>query len=441
MLSCLILGLVLLQPGTTPARLKEASDALAANDIRKAELILEKTIKADPKSAEAYHLLGAIRLTERRFPEAESHLQKALELNPKLIAGYIALADLRIDQNRRDDAAAILKKALQIDPKDPRLLMRLGTAEAEAGRIAESLKYLEAVPEAEATPGYWEILGRTYVSTGRFDQAEQAYLRLLKQEPGSIATLRVLSGIALKRGDSPKAWEYIAQARTAAPNLPEVLYDFAQVSLVNNLVAEAIRAFRLLLIMDPDNPNYLFGLGNALLENVNFAEAEIYFAKFVKLRPEDPTGHLMLGYSLFVKKQYPEAQSQLETALQLDPNLTEAYYHLGAIAAALNEDEKAVSLFQETLRKNPNHGLAHFGIGKVHFGQKKYPEAMAAMQKAAESIPSDPELHFHMSRVYAFLNQKDKAKAEVELYSKLTAEKEKREVESRRMVYGATAAQ
>ncbi|RPJ86161.1 MAG: tetratricopeptide repeat protein, partial [Acidobacteria bacterium] len=205
MLSCLLLGLVLLQPGTTPARLKEASAALAANDIRKAELILEKALKEDPKSAEAHHLLGAIRLMERRFPEAESHLKKALELNPKLIAGHIALADLRNDQNRRDDAAAILKKALQIDPKDPRLLMRLGTAEAQAGRIAESLKYLEAVPEADATPGYWEIRGRTYISAGRFNEAEQAYLRLLKHEPGSIATLRVLSGIALKLGDTAKA--------------------------------------------------------------------------------------------------------------------------------------------------------------------------------------------------------------------------------------------
>ena len=439
MLSCLILGLVLLQSGTTPARLKEAAAALAANDVPKAEMILERAIKADPKSAEAYHLLGAIRLTQRRLPEAETFLQKALAIDPKLIAAYVAQADLRVDQNQTDDATAILKKALQLDPTDARLLMRLGTAEAQAGHIDESLNYLEAVRQTEATPGYWEILGRTYLSAGKFDQAEQAYLRRLKQEPGSIATLRVLSGIALKRGDSAKAWEYIAQARAAAPNLPEVLYDFAQVSLVNNLVAEAIRAFRLLLIMDPENPSYLFGLGNALLENVNFAEAETYFDRFVKLRPQEPMGHLMLGYSLFVKKQFPEARSQLETALQLDPNLTEAYYQLGAIAAALNEDDKAASLFQETLRRNPRHGLAHFGIGKLYFGQKKYPEALAAMQKAAESIPSDPELHFHMSRVYAFLNQRDKAKEEVDLYSKLTAEKEKREVESRRMLYGSTA--
>jgi len=316
--------------------------------------------------------------------------------------------------------------------------MRLGTAEAQAGHIDESLKYLEAVRETEATPGYWEILGRTYLSAGKFDQAEQAYLRRLKQEPGSIATLRVLSGIALKRGDSGKAWEYIAQARTAAPNLPEVLYDFAQVSLVNNLVAEAIRAFRLLLIMEPDNPNYLFGLGNALLENVNFAEAETYFDRFVQLHPQDPTGHLMLGYSRFVTKQYPQARTELETALRLDPNLTEAHYHLGAIALALGEEDKATELFQETLRRNPEHGLARFGLGKLYFVQKKYPEALAAMQKAAETIPSDAELHFNLSRVYAFLNEKEKAKVELELYSKLTAEKEKREVESRRMVYGTT---
>lgn len=435
MVAVILVGLLLFQPARATDDLTAITAALERNDIDQAEKAIDVLIKKSPERAEVHHLLGALRLAQGRTAEAETSLKKATELDPKLTVAYLALSDLYRSHQRGADALALLEKLPAPVSNDPRVLFRLGTLYAESGSYPAALSRLKAIPEKDAPPGYWEVLGRTHVSSGQFQEAERVYLRILKEEPTSVQTLRILSGIALKRGDTAAAWEYAAQARMQAPDSPEVLFEYAQVSLVHDLVAEAIGVVRTLLLTEPDNPQYLYTLGQALLRNVTYEQAPEYFARYVTLRPDDPRGHMMLGFALYGVQDYAKAKVHLEKAIQLDPNLAEAYYHLGMIAHKELRDDDAAELFRRVLGYG-DRPQAHFGLGRVYARQRKFKEAAAEMEEAAKQLPDDPDLHFQLSRVYLQLGDRERSARELELYRRLKAESEEREARSRQNVYG-----
>lgn len=341
---------------------------------------------------------------------------------------------------RRDLAAAerILVGLAAQYPKNPEVLLSLGIFYADRRDFRQALQVLTTIPENEAPANYLEVVGRIHVSAGNFAEAERVYLRLLEKDPSSIATLRALSGLALKKGDNATAWAYMARARKEAPNSPEILYEFAQVSLTHSLIAEAVTALRLLLLLEPDKPEYVFTLGSALVRsNADYLEAPAYFKTYLQLRPDDPRAEMMLGYSLYLANELPPATSHLEKAAQLDPKLTEARYYLGMIAYKEANDSKAEELFRAVLSDSDNHAQAGLALGKLYLRQRKYEQAAAELERSVRLLPADSDAHFQLSRVYAQLGNQDKALKEQELYLKYKKEEEQRAKESGRLPFSA----
>jgi len=409
--------------------LQQVRNALKANDVPKAERLLDGIIRRQPGNAEAYHLRGAIRLGQRRLDEAELALKKAVELNRRLAVAYVALADVYGLQSKAELEHQTLVTGLERAGSHPALLLRLGVIEARNGDLKSALARFQAIPAKEAPPGYWEALGRTHLSLGNYEAAETAYKHVLQQNPQAVATLRALSGIALKRGDKQKAWEYIAAARRAAPNSPEVLNEFAQVSIIANSTAEAVTALRLAVLMEPDDPQYILALGNALMENQNYREAIPVFQKYLQLKPGEAIGELMLGEALRGSGQNEEAKAHLEKAVALEPDRAEAYYQLGMVAFAATDDERAEELFRKALERQETHGPACLALGRLYLRWKENEKAVDWLVKAGSLVPADPNVPFQLSRAYAALGQRDKAQEALALYFKLNAEREKRDHE------------
>ncbi|RPI23909.1 MAG: tetratricopeptide repeat protein [Acidobacteria bacterium] len=425
--SLVVLGFWIVQAGAAPPDLQQVRNALRSNDIVRAERLLGEIVSRHPRSAEAHHLLGAIRLAQGRYEEAESALRKALGSNPRLAVAYLALADVYEAQNRRDQEQAILAEGLKKAGPHPTVLFRLGVLEAENGELRAALSRFKSIPEKAAPPGYWEAVGKTHVSLGNYTEAETAYRRVLRAAPGSVGILRILSGIALKRGDKQAAWDYIAEARRAAPQSPDVLFQFAQVSLVNYFTAEAVTSMRLVVLMEPDNPEYVLALGNALMDNQDYREAVPVFTKYLELKPGDAGGELMLGEALRGSGQDEQARVHLEKAIAINPGVAEPYYHLGMLAFTAAEDQRAEQLFMETLNRKADHGPACLALGRLHLRRREPQKAVEWLEKARAFVASDPNVPFQLSRAYAALGEKAKAQQALAVYARLNAEREKRD--------------
>jgi len=301
--------------------------------------------------------------------------------------------------------------------------------------FSKALEILQQIPEEQAPSEYWDTLGKLHTLSGNLAHAEQAYRKYLERYPESVRTLHTLSAIALQRGEKSLAWEYIAKARRKAPNSPQILLDFAYISIAENLVGEAAAALQFLLLMQPDNTDAIFELGSAFIHFANFDNSRELFHQYVKLKPNDPMGHAMLGYVLYLSNQFDEARKRLNRALELDPKLTDAKFYLGMVDFSQAKDENAEKLFREVISQSGDHGRAYLNLGKLYLRKRRIEEAREVLEKAVRIMPADFEVHFQLSRVYAAAGEREKAMHSLQLFNKYQKEKEKREQESRRTPY------
>lgn len=410
--------LTLLAPDFS-SQLAQIMGALEKGDLASADQAARQLASDFPRRPATHHIIGIVRLRQGRLGDAETAFKKALQLDPTQREARLELSRLYQADGRLQDAQNTVEEGLEILGPDPSLLYQLGVVLAAKRDFKEAIRTLKKVPEEEAPPGYWETVGRILATTGDFSAAEDAYRKLLQRRPGSVPVLRALAGLALKRGDKQAGWDYIAAARGEAPNSPEVLYDFAQVSLANYLLSEAISAARLLLLLEPDNLDALFILGRSLLSGNLGEAAQSVFAEYLKRRPEDPNGHMMMGIALYESGDFQQARARFESAQQLEAGLVEADYYLGMVAYSLSEDAEAEALLLGVLGRNPNHGRARLGLGKLYLRQRKTEQAVAELKTAAQLLEGEPDVQFQLSRAYAQLGQTDLARQAVAAYRAL----------------------
>jgi tetratricopeptide (TPR) repeat protein len=435
MLVLMIWALLISQVAPEREALDKIRAALSQNDLKTAETVATETVRLYPDSPGGHFFLGGIRARQRRFEEAEAEFLKVLEIDEDFPDAYLVIGTLYEAQNRLDEALAILERGLRNLPENTAVRYQLGRLLVSQADFRRAISVLTRIPAEEAPVDYWDTLGQAYTLSGEINRAEESYSEYLEQRPNSVRTLHTLSAIALKRNDTAKAWEHIAQARRLAPNSPQILLDFAYISMAENLVGEAAAALQFLLLMQPNNTDAIFELGSAFIHFANFDSSGELFRQYVKLKPNDPMGHAMLGYVLFLSSQFDDARASLTRALEIDADLIDATFYLGMIEFSQARNDQAEQLFKAVLNRTQDHARAYLNLGKLYIRQRRLDEALTVLQKAVQLIPTNFEVHFQLSRVYAAMGDREKAAHSLKLFKKYQEEKETREQASRRTPY------
>ncbi|MGQ9519905.1 MAG: tetratricopeptide repeat protein [Candidatus Fervidibacter sp.] len=81
--------------------------------------LVREVLSEQPKSEEAYILLGFIALQLARLDDAEQAYKQALNLNPKNADAMVGLGAVAFYRNRLDEAEAWFNRALEINPNHP----------------------------------------------------------------------------------------------------------------------------------------------------------------------------------------------------------------------------------------------------------------------------------------------------------------------------------
>lgn len=81
--------------------------------------LVREVLAEQPKSEEAYILLGFIALQLNRLDDAEQAYKQALNLNPKNADAMVGLGAVAFYRNRLDEAEAWFNRALEINPNHP----------------------------------------------------------------------------------------------------------------------------------------------------------------------------------------------------------------------------------------------------------------------------------------------------------------------------------
>ncbi|MGA7630648.1 MAG: tetratricopeptide repeat protein, partial [Terriglobales bacterium] len=261
-------GLVMAQTAAKPsaenlALIKDAAQAIAAGELKRAESELSDVLAAAPDDFRALDLMGVIRAQQQREAEAEKLFERAIEIKPDFASAHVSLGMLYVQMAKPDDAVPQFEEALRLDPE---------RSDARASLVS-----------------VWR--GEARAAAGE--------------------------------NDLEKALSLLLKARKESAKDADVLYDFGMVALRMSLFADAAQAFQEALVVQndvrKDDGKALYGLGRAQMSMANFEGARATFDRYCQVRPADASGHFAYGMTLEALQRVGEARGEFEKSIALQP--------------------------------------------------------------------------------------------------------------------------
>jgi len=197
---------------------------LDAKRTAQARRILEQTLAADPKNAEAWNELGGVELADGNVNVALGRYQKALDIKPDLIYALINAAQAYVQLGDHASAERLFRRALNADPQSAEAANGLGLALANENRLDEAKRAFEQAIEIRRSYGSAiNNLGVLYASRGDSNNAIAAFRYGIQVAPDQDDMYLNLARIYVNMGERDKARTAIEQWLKRKPENPLAL--------------------------------------------------------------------------------------------------------------------------------------------------------------------------------------------------------------------------
>ncbi len=259
-----------MKTGSAPFNLGQAlGDAVALHrrgQLREAERLYARVLKAAPDHFDALNLLGAIKMQLSQFGEAQRLFAAAVKANPAIAAGWNNLGQAQFALKRPADALQTFDRARALAPDDVDILYQHANALIGLNRHREALAELQTVLakkpqhfEARLNSGLAQAaLGFDERALAEFDTA----LALSPQHPVAHFNRGV---VLIKLRRYAEAASANARAIAAAPDYVTAWLNRGMALAQLRQFEEAIACYGEVLARRKDSADALFNRALALL--------------------------------------------------------------------------------------------------------------------------------------------------------------------------------
>jgi len=315
---------------------------------------LEQLTSAQPDLAEAWLMLGALRVELRQPAEAEQALLRYTALarpapaatTPPPPAGAAADDDDEgpEDGMRAQDAGLTQAWLLLAQAAEQR--GDLGAAERWLAKIDQPQRQLEVQTRRAI------LLARQ----GKVAEA-RALIQAVPDRGADVPRAKVLAEAQMLR--EVKRWreasDVLATGLTRLPDDIDIMYELSMVEEKLGRHDDMERLLRRVIALKPDHPHAHNALGYSLADRgVQLEEARLLIERALSLAPNDPFITDSLGWIEYRMGNMPQARQLLERAYRLRPD-AEIAAHLGEVLWVLGEKEAARKLWKESARLNADN--------------------------------------------------------------------------------------
>jgi lipoprotein NlpI len=164
-------------------------------------------------------------------------------------------------------------------------------------------------------------------------------------------------------------------------------------------------------------------IGLALMDRRNYADALGRFQTACVMNPASDIGCLNMGISLLNMRRYDDARQILEKSVERDPQNARAWYNLALLARATGDAAAAREDFQKVAALDPGDPGTQYFLGYLAAQEQKYDQSVAAFQRAVALDPLNVSAVFGLSQAEQDLGQVAAAKADLQRFERLSAEK------------------
>lgn len=275
-----------------------------------------------------------------------------------------AMLQEALEQHRRGNlrgAETLYKQILAADPKHPDALHLMGVLANEAGKPELAVPLIqEAISILPNAIAYHGNLGNVFERLGRFDEAEDCYLRALSIDP----------------------------------TYADGHYNLGLMYYRNGNLEDSILCFQNTLKNNPTIIDAWNNLGVALMDKKLYKDAITCFCSAIQRAPYLASAHANLGNALQHNGDYDEAIGSLTRALELDKNQGTAWNTLG-VTLDKSDRPQAIECFQKALECNPDHQEALNNLGRATSFAGNIEKGIFYLTRAINLRPDDPDAHWN----------------------------------------------
>ena len=230
-----------------------------AGELAQAESLYQQVLDANPKHADALHMLGVVYYQTNRAEQAVNLISQALAINPKNTdyLNHYALS-LRA-ANQPEAAIKSFQQAVLLQPKDLDIQFNLANTLLTLNRYEEAAGYyrriLRVMPKSddvrEALCHCLTSLGNQAHMIGNFIQAEACFEEVLQFNIQDTATYYNLGNAQRELGKPAEAAKQYAQAIQLAPDDADIYNNLGNVQRELGQLDLAIASYQKALALNP----------------------------------------------------------------------------------------------------------------------------------------------------------------------------------------------
>ncbi len=345
---------------------------------------------------------------------------------------FLAEADKYFQAGDYDKAKVSYLNVIQLDPQNALAFERVGEMWLDDWAPIRASAFLAKGSELNPNNVQNRVrLARSYVATGRLDDAQKEALKVLGQSPDNADALIVLSEGARSKEGIVAAEEQLQKF----PKKTDVSFYLASANLLFNTgdMAGAGNALRQALAVDPKSSQAHMAMGNLYLIHGDKKQAGEELKKAAELAPirslerlkyvaftsaTGDTGETrriatemtrqapdyLPGWTLLAElalkdKKYDEALSLLENVFSRDPEYIDGRRLESDVLLAKGETKKAVEVLERLDQAYPDAPLIKYQLACAYLKNNSPNQAKVALDQAISINPNYDEAILRLAEI------------------------------------------
>jgi len=454
--------------------LESARKACESRDFSQCRAELELVLQADPQSADAYEMLGALELESGKSAEAKSDFERAAQYVPNSFAAHYNLGLLYLREHDLKRGLPELQRAAALDPHNPSAAYNLGLVLLETGKpqgaVAELRRVqvlgqdrpdvafnliraelaaghagaakLDAEKERKAfgeDPKWLGSVGQLFLEQGQVEDARTYLETAVQLQPRDLETRRALARADLVQQRADPVLELIPVPLTAEdhylrakalfllhrrqgaqeeaepalrddPENVSILLLAAQIQQSLGKQDEALKLLASAARLQPNSPEIFYRTAVSYYFGLRYEEAQHYLEKALEQEPKCTRCLSLYANTLLIGGKNREAEDALRRAMALDPTNARYVYHLGAALLRDNRPQDAKPVFEKAIALKPDYGPPHYALGKLLEGEGQSQQAAKELELSVKYEPHLAEAYYQLGRVYSALGEAEKSR-------------------------------
>lgn len=288
-------------------RLQSSSGTIRGNKesfLQQAEESAKRAVQLAPASGEAHFTLGQVYKEQGRVAEAASEFRTAVSLDPQHSQAFAALGQIKLDQGSLAEAQDAFKRAIALNSSNSTAHYGLGATLLQQGQTDAALNELNT--SLSLFPNSWPtrmMLGKAYAAQGNTAGALKEFQLSTLIKPENAEPYLRMADIREERGDLELGLADLRSGLTQAPYNLDLRMRIADMTLKLEKADDAIKAYKTILQMSPNNPQAVKGLSQALYQKAQKAAVG----------------------AMLASNDYDSAMKTLDEAIRLSPDDMELY--------------------------------------------------------------------------------------------------------------------